>query len=208
MNNIYNVIITIFTTIISMGMVQCNTQEQKPAPQIPIDKLQQGDIAFRRGEGFISEVVVYNDANGMYSHIGVIVKHNDSLKVVHAVPGEPDFKGDFDRVKLEPIESFFSPSRALRGEIMRISLTDSMRYIINNIALEKAHQKIKFDHDYNVNDTTKLYCTELVQLIFSHMDIDLAEDRSTAINIPGMSENYIMPSDIYKNKKLISVYKY
>lgn len=208
MNNIYNIIITIFTIIISMGMVQCNTQEKKQAPQIPFDKIRQGDIAFRRGEGFISEVVVYNDANGMYSHIGVIVEHDDSLKVVHAVPGEPDFKGDFDRVKLEPIESFFSPSRALRGEIMRISLTDSMRCIINNIALEKAHQKIKFDHDYNVNDTTKLYCTELVQLLFSHANIDLAEDRSTAINIPGMSGNYIMPSDIYRNKKLISVYKY
>ena len=208
MNNIYNIIITIFTIIISMGMVQCNTQEKKQAPQIPFDKIRQGDIAFRRGEGFISEVVVYNDANGMYSHIGVIVEHDDSLKVVHAVPGEPDFKGDFDRVKLESIESFFSPSRALRGEIMRISLTDSMRYIINNIALEKAHQKIKFDHDYNVNDTTKLYCTELVQLLFSHACIDLAEDRSTAINIPGMSGNYIMPSDIYRNEKLISVYKY
>jgi hypothetical protein len=144
----------------------------------------------------------------MYSHIGIIVKHNDSLKVVHAVPGEPDFKGDFDRVKLEPIGAFFSPSRALRGEIMRIPLADSMRNIINNIALEKVHQKIKFDHDYNVNDTTKLYCTELIQLLFSHIDIDLAGNRSTIINIPGASGNYIMPSDIYRNEKLISVYKY
>ncbi|MBQ7042021.1 MAG: hypothetical protein IJN66_04885 [Muribaculaceae bacterium] len=208
MNNFYNVIITIFTIIISMGMVQYDTQEQKQALQFPLDKLQQGDIAFRRGEGFISEVVVYNDAHGMYSHIGIIVKHNDSLKVVHAVPGEPDFKGDFDRVKLEPIESFYSPSRASKGEIMRIPLSDSMRNIINNIALEKAHQKIKFDHDYNVNDTTKLYCTELIQLLFSHIDIDLAENRSTVINIPGASGNYIMPSDIYRNEKLISVYKY
>ena len=91
---------------------------------------------------------------------------------------------------------------------MRIPLSDSMRNIINNIALEKAHQKIKFDHDYNVNDTTKLYCTELIQLLFSHIDIDLAENRSTVINIPGASGNYIMPSDIYRNEKLISVYKY
>lgn len=201
-------IITILVIVISLGMTQCVSAEQKQAPQIPLDKLQQGDIAFRRGEGFISEVVVYNDANGMYSHIGIIVKHNDSLKVVHAVPGEPDFKGDFDRVKLEPIGAFFSPSRALRGEIMRIPLADSMRNIINNIALEKAHQKIKFDHDYNVNDTTKLYCTELIQLLFSHIDIDLAGNRSTIINIPGASGNYIMPSDIYRNEKLISVYKY
>lgn len=201
-------IITLLVIAISFGMTQCVSAEQKQAPQIPFDKLEQGDIAFRRGEGFISDVIIYNDVNGMYSHIGIIVKLNDSLKVVHAVPGEPDFKGDFDRVKLEPIESFFSPSRALRGEIMRTPLTDSMRNIINNIALEKAHKKIKFDHDYNINDTTKLYCTELIQLLFSHIGIDLAEDRSTTINVPGMSGNYIMPSDIYENQKLISVYKY
>ena len=68
-------IITILVIVISLGMTQCVSAEQKQAPQIPLDKLQQGDIAFRRGEGFISEVVVYNDANGMYSHIGIIVKH-------------------------------------------------------------------------------------------------------------------------------------
>ena len=109
MNNFYNVIITIFTIIISMGMVQYDTQEQKQALQFPLDKLQQGDIAFRRGEGFISEVVVYNDAHGMYSHIGIIVKHNDSLKVVHAVPGEPDFKGYIHDVG-GPTANFRQPS--------------------------------------------------------------------------------------------------
>ena len=56
-------IITILVIVISLGMTQCVSAEQKQAPQIPLDKLQQGDIAFRRGEGFISEVVVYNDAN-------------------------------------------------------------------------------------------------------------------------------------------------
>ncbi len=201
-------IIAILVIVISFGMTQCVSAEQKQTIQIPIDKLQQGDIAFRRGEGIISEVVIHSDTKGMYSHIGVIVKHNDSLKVVHAVPGEPDFKGDFDRVKLEPIELFFAPARASRGEIMRISLPDSTLNIINNFAIEKALKKIKFDHDYNINDTTELYCTELVQLLFSHVGISLAENRSTAINIPGMSGNYIMPSDIYENKELISVYKY
>ena len=197
------IILSILPLLTLISCTQNNT-----APIIPKNILQQGDIVFRRGEGIISEIVIRSDVNGMYSHIGVIVEHNGSLKVVHAVPGEPDHEKDFDRVKLEPIDQFFSPYRSARGEVKRIELTDSQSNIIRQVAMSKVNDKIKFDHDYNLNDTTELYCTELVQLVFSHVGINLSENRTTKINVPGMSGDYIMPSDIYENEKLISIYKY
>lgn len=164
----------------------------------------QGDIAFRKGEGFVSDVVLYNDADGLYSHIGLIVNHNDSIKVVHSVPGE----GDYDGVKIEPIEMFYATSRAVKGEVLRIELNDEQRRVIGEIAIKKGIDKIEFDHDYNLNDTTQVYCTELIKLLFNHIGINIVEGRSTRVNIPGMSGDYIMPSDVYRNKKLISIYKY
>ena len=193
--------------VLLVTLFSCSNS-QKGRPNIPVETLKQGDVAFRRGEGVISNIVLYNDADGMYSHVGLIVKHNDSLKVVHSVPGEHDDENDFDRVKIEPIEDFYSVERAERGEILRISMSDMQRENIAKLALEKAEQKVKFDHDYNLNDTTTLYCTEFVQLMFKNVGIDLAESRISDIIFPGMSGNYIMPSDLYKNKNLISIYKY
>ena len=95
--------------IILLALVSCGSSPQ-PTINIPIENVKQGDIAFRKGEGIVSEIVLHSDADGLYSHIGVIVIHNDSIKVVHSVPGE----GDFDGVKIEPIEVFYAPNRAVK----------------------------------------------------------------------------------------------
>ncbi|MBQ2838399.1 MAG: hypothetical protein IJE73_01980 [Muribaculaceae bacterium] len=200
---INHIAIGLLSMILLLAIVACDDTNSHQ-PIIPTEKLMQGDIAFRKGEGFVSDVVLYNDADGLYSHIGLIVIHNDSIKVVHSVPGE----GDYDGVKIEPIEMFYATSRAVKGEVLRMELNDEQRRVIGEIAIKKGIDKIEFDHDYNLNDTTQVYCTELIKLLFNRIGINIVEGRSTRVNIPGMSGDYIMPSDVYRNKKLISIYKY
>lgn len=190
-------------SIILFAMFSCGSPEQA-AIDIPTEILMQGDIVFRKGEGMVSEIVLHSDADGLYSHIGVIVNHNDSVKVVHSVPGE----GDFDGVKIEPIEVFFAPNRAVKGEIKRLPMTDAQRSLVGERAIEKACQRVIFDHDYDIEDTTKLYCTELVELLFAQCNVSLSESRITEVNVPGLSGKYIMPSDIYKNINLTTIFKY
>ena len=48
--------------------------------------VKEGDIVFRRGEGVVSRIVLAGDINGKYSHIGMIINENDTLKVAHSVP--------------------------------------------------------------------------------------------------------------------------
>lgn len=200
---INHIAIVLLSMILLLAIVACDDSNGQQ-PIIPTEKLKQGDIAFRKGEGFVSDVVLYNDADGLYSHIGLIVIHNDSIKVVHSVPGE----GDYDGVKIEPIEMFYATSRAVKGEVLRMELNDEQRRVIGEIAIKKGIDKIEFDHDYNLNDTTQVYCTELIKLLFNHIGINIVEGRLTRVNIPGMSGDYIMPSDVYRNKKLTSIYKY
>ncbi len=85
----------------------------------PYELLREGDLVFRRGTGLVSKVVIAADKGGSYSHIGIIVKEDSMWKVVHAVPGEPDYKGDPDRIKMEDLSQFFQKERAKAGVVVR-----------------------------------------------------------------------------------------
>ncbi len=191
-----------------MMMVQCNGSVKQSLPQIPIEKIQQGDIVFRRGESMASEVVLFNDVDGKYSHVGIIVECDSGMMVVHAVPGENKKLPDYDLIVMERIDKFFSPEAAVKGEIMRMDLDSTQRSLLSKLAIEKVEQKVPFDHNYDLSDTTKLYCTELLQLIYEKIGVNLAQGRITSINVPGMTNDYIMPSDIYHNDKLKTIFIY
>lgn len=200
---------TIAIIISILTMIQCSGPEQpKLSPKIPIEKLQAGDIAFRRGESIASEVVLYNDIDGRYSHVGLVVETDSGLMVAHSVPGETSTQETIDAIQIEHINHFFEPKVSVRGEIMRMNLDSVQRHLLNILALKKVDDKAPFDHNYDLSDTTKLYCTELLQLLFKNIGIDLAQGRTTPINVPGLSNNYIMPSDIYNNNNLKTIFYY
>lgn len=189
----------------SLSLIGCN---EKKDLNIPISKLKDGDIVFRRGVGITSQIVLRVDTKSSYSHTGIIKFVDGKCCVIHAVPEEPDFKGDVDRVKLEHINSFFSWEKASSGAIMRIeNITD-----VADKAAENAYslymRKILFDHDYDIKDSTEMYCTELVDYVYRKEGIDLPEKRLNKINIPGFNGEYLFPSGIADNKKLHVIYKY
>ena len=66
-------------------------------------------------------MVLAADREGTYSHTGILKKKDGQWYVIHAVPGEPDFKDDPDRVKMETVEVFFEERKAINGAIMRIA---------------------------------------------------------------------------------------
>ena len=60
---------------------------------------------------------------GVYSHIGIAINDGGVWKVVHAVPGES--LDSIDRVKIEPVDTFFLTTRAVHGAAMRIKGCDA-----------------------------------------------------------------------------------
>lgn len=178
--------------------------DQTPAETV----LKEGDIVFRRGMGVTSQMVLIADTEGTYSHIGIVIKDSGTWKVVHAVPGEPDFEGDPDRVKLERIQVFFEKEKAARGAVMRVK-GDTVR---NRCAAQRAlrlfESQIRFDHSYDLSDSTEMYCTELIDFVFRHENIDLTEGRISQIHVPGISGTYVLPSDIQKSERLELIYSF
>ena len=164
--------------------------------------LADGDIVFRRGTGLMSHTVVAADG-GRYSHVGIVVDSAGVKMIVHAVPDEPDFPGDIDSVKMESPRKFFSTINANVGEVMR--------YTDKNVASVAAREAMRlyrcgllFDHD-----STKLYCSELVERAYLRAGVSLAEKRRHDFSVPGFHfDHVIMPSDIYNSSQLRTIARF
>lgn len=155
-----------------------------------------GDLAFRRGTGITSHIVLAASTNGIYSHVGIIKRIDNKCYVIHAVPGEREHKEDIDRVKIEPIEIFFSTERAVKGAIMRVTDNQKIASDAAEHALAISLRGTMFDHEYNLNDSTKMYCTELVNFVYRKYGIDISEGRISHINLPILQGEYLLPEDL------------
>lgn len=171
-------------------------------------ELHTGDVVFRRGGGLTSHAVLIADRKGQYSHVGIVVDSCGTKLVVHAVPGEPDFDGDPDRVKADRPEHFFSSVYAGLGEVCRPRDAEAAAQAAS-VAWRVYRRHTLFDHDYDDHDTTKMYCTELVAFAFRQAGIDLVEDRGGHyINLPFLQGECVFPSDVYQSDFLTSVIKF
>lgn len=168
--------------------------------------LADGDLLFRKGTGVVGRVVTAFDSEGQYSHVGIVAQRNGEWYVVHAVPHEHDFKGDFDRVKCDPLEHFVGYYSDAEVGLYRPQVSPEQVQIAVNNALRLSDMRVEFDHDYDLADTTKLYCTELVEYVYELAGVSLSEGRRSDISFIGSSSPQIMPSDLTQSTKLKPIF--
>lgn len=189
--------------------LSCRPQVEGPGfAGVPLDSVRNGDIVFRRGRSFSSSIVLSQDAGGRYSHIGIVCRRDTALYVIHAVNEEPDFKGDFDRVKIEPVESFFSPGRASAGAMYHSWVSDSLSALIIENAMELVRDSVRFDAGFDHNDSGELYCTELIYLLYRNVGIDITEGRRTPVKLFSFPDEIIFPNDIQMNNNLQKYFEF
>lgn len=199
----------ILVLVVLSTVVACKNKYPSEAPELPVEQFRDGDIAFRQGIGIMSRIVVAASKDGVYSHIGILKKEGNDWFVIHAVPGEPDFKGDPDRVKMEPIARFFAPDRACMGAIMRCPRAQNAAVGAANRAVDFVRRGTLFDHEYDLNDTTKMYCTELIDYVYHQEGIDLLDDNHLGkTSLPVKGGECILPDDIAGNAGLITIFSF
>ena len=170
-------------------------------------ELKAGDVVFRRGGGFTSQVVLAADRKGNYSHTGIVAEAEGKMMIVHAVPGEHEFDDDVDRVKMDTPERFFSSEYAFIGEICRP--LDSITAINAAAEAYKIYKRnVLFDHEYDDRDTTKMYCTELVVFAFKKAGVDLVGIERHTVRLPILKAECIFPSDIHESPYLETVFTF
>lgn len=199
---LHKILTAIAVTYLTAIYTSCNNKDVAGSILPATYKAEDGDILLRKGTGLTSRAVMLADGGSDYSHCGIVVTSEGKTMVIHAVPDEPDFEGDTDRVKIEPIEEFFSDIKASKGCIMRSTNKYAAKTSAGK-AIEIYRRKTSFDHSYDLNDTTKMYCSELVEMAYTAGGIDISEGRRHNIRLPGMEfRNVILPSDFTKSSKL------
>ena len=162
----------------------------------------EGDIVLRCGWGMESRAVVVN-GRSTYSHTGLL--HHDECsgwQVVHAVPGEdtPEY------IKSEAVAQFFQPMRARYGAWLRVNCCDSLAAQATGYALQKVAERVLFDNSYLLDDTTEIYCTELVWQAYLHQGIELGDGQRHDVPMVVCKEgDCLFPSDIEKCSNIIFV---
>lgn len=168
----------------------------------PIGQMQEGDLAFRCGRGVFSRAVTSVENEGEYSHIGMLIQENGRWMVVHAVPGEKNFPADYDRVKKEPLEQFYAPKRAFRGRLVHTGVSSpSAIGALRTRALQYVADSTRFDEHYTLEDSSTVYCTELIWRLYRSIGIDLSEGRRRYIHIFRINGEVILPEHLLAYSK-------
>ncbi len=161
--------------------------------------LRNGDLLFRNGRSYESDIVT-SVSSGKYSHIGIAYHAPSGWQAIHAVPGEAE-KGQPEYLKCEPIAEFYRADRAQSGATARVKCTDLLANAAAEHALQIVKRHVVFDNDYDLNDSSQLYCTELVRLVYLSCGLDLSEGRRHTA--PLIARNKVVfPEDIWVSRLL------
>ena len=192
--------------LLPLCMLACSdTDPMQGGTLLPDDvQLKVGDVVFRRGSGFTSQAVLLAERGGAYSHVGIVADSAGVLMVVHAVPGEPDYQGDEDRVKMERPEDFFATIRAHQGAVYRHQDSAVAQQAAIH-AMQTYRRKTLFDHDYDDSDTTKMYCTELVTHAFRQTGKPLKDVNHQHLHLVGFEADCVLPTDLQHCSELRQV---
>ena len=168
--------------------------QEKQAPELPYSQMRSGDLVFRLGTGAYAQLLNMMPDTLMYSHVGFLVEKDSSWMVVHAVPRELDGPDDFERVKMESLDAFLAPDLAIIGTFAHTPVKRPDRMVTR--ALEYVRDSVPFDNNFDLSDTTALYCTEMVWRLFLMEGIDLSEGRRSYRSVSVFKDGCITANDI------------
>ncbi len=190
--------------IFAVSLVSCSQKQENSFENIAF---QQGDVIFRKGIGTKSQAVLHADSLGIYSHVGIVVWQDSAFRVVHITPGERAKNETADKIKIETIGDFWRSDRAEYGAVYRLKDNSAGEKAAQQ-ALRLLQKEILFDHNYQLSDTTEMYCSELVWYAYQQAGTDISFGKRSVLNIPLYAGTYIFPSDIYKNDEFVLIYQF
>lgn len=135
-----------------------------------INQLKDGDIILRHGFGMVSDIIV-KTMNEEYdiSHCAILVKDKNRFNVIHTVSQS---LSDFDGVQSQTLTRFVSDCK--ENSIIVVRFKGNSDTLIAHRAKYYLSKKIPFDNDFDIKDSSKLYCTELIWKVIKdtyHVDI-------------------------------------
>jgi uncharacterized protein YycO len=122
------------------------------------------DIILSKGNSFHSRLInLFNYSADNYSHVGVVIKEGNKAFVLHSTPDGTKSNG----IRYDSLQTFVSLSNV--NEYLILRYPDISPASQDKVFAEFSKYKSKaypFDYDFNNKDQSKIYCSELIWLIF------------------------------------------
>jgi uncharacterized protein YycO len=150
------------------------TREKIRDVNICKQKLVDFDLILSKGQSFQSKLVgLFNFSLMGYTHIGIIHQEENEIFVLHSTPdGTKE-----NAIRYDSLNTFLNLSSASDITVLRLkSISDCDR---NNLEREFAKYKsimAPFDYDFDNLECKKIYCSELVYLIYSNAKLLMIDE--------------------------------
>lgn len=122
------------------------------------DSIQNGDLILRKSYGMISEIISTRLKDTVdISHCGILIQDSTgNFNVIHSLSKKVS---DYDGMQQCSLQEFWEDSRPETVRVFRFR--NSRNYLIAQCANNYLVKKIPFDNNFDTNDTTAFYCSEL-----------------------------------------------
>jgi len=194
-------IVLLAVMVFPCGSVSRSDMFKGTCLHIDEDKLQDGDLIFRRGVSLASHFVLSVDSTSVFSHVGIVRVRDGHAHVIHILPEED--RSEKDEVRMDPVGIFLSPDNASGYAVYRMS--GNRREIPEraaDMALTLLKSRVQYDYDLDCTTRKKMYCTELVWSVYRMSGIDLIDGRLEKAGFPFYNGEYIMISSLLKSRWL------
>jgi len=134
--------------------------------EIDIDRFEDYDLILTKGQSIQSKLVsLLNISLEDYSHIGMISKENGKIFILHSTPDGSENNG----IRYDDLQTFIDLSDACDYKVLRYkNITSDSRHKLK-IEFEKYKTfSVPFDYDFNNYDHKKIYCSELILIIYNN----------------------------------------
>jgi hypothetical protein len=137
----------------------------KPLLFRPIDEsaLEDGDIVLRKGSNMVSDLIALAFPGGRgISHCGIVVRYQGGWSVIHSISGSIS---ETDGIRISTLGEFVE--NADQGKVVHLKPAISLnRELATGRAFHYLKQKVGFDHKFDLEDSSSLYCSELVRRVY------------------------------------------
>jgi hypothetical protein len=139
-------------------------------------QMQSGDLILRRGRGVASDFIVqFLDEPLAFTHVAMVIKpENSKPYVIQSMSSTLQGK---DGVHTQFLEDFVRYSIEEGSLVVRPKLNSTDLNLVLERAESLVEEEVPFDHDFSLEDSEKLYCSELFYVLLQ--EVNFWNDENT-----------------------------
>ena len=165
--------------------------------------VQAGDIIFRSGNSWLTQMAKQVAPETVYSHVGLVRMTGKQATVVHASI-ETD---DDSRVVEEPLGSFLQKGNAHQVAVYRMKQVGfQTQQRLSDVAIAYVENATPFDSDFDLATSEQVYCSELIWRVYLAVDVNLSDRGFEQFPFP-FSGDYVTPDSLSQSSHLERVYE-